>query len=207
MSRTLRPTLISTSLALMAMVTDDEWQHAAALCDTGEPEPQYPVRLTLDADGNPVSFVHTDSDIIPQSVGRNPVIDGENLTIDALMVPGVVGSYCPTEGTLNDQVVYFLTIPMIAPAEGLEGYAHEHYRLRSVYLPLPPGSLAARRYEPMRTAIATIDIATQTVEAIAYRKSVSDAPLGLEISNNNPEKIAVVAFLANNGCNFSRVVE
>lgn len=202
MRRVLRTTLMANNRQVLAQVTPAEWEQAVAQFDNAEMALRIPVRLTINGEGEAIAFERVDRKIPPNQVGKNPVIEGEKLTIDALMAPGIAGDICPGVGTLTEQSLYFMTVPFVMPVGGLQGYAHEHYRLRSVFLPCPLDS-----YKSMRQAIALVDIATQTVESLTYRKSVNDAPLGLVVNDNTPGKIEVVAFLSNGGCNFSCVIE
>lgn len=211
MLQSLTPIITLSAKKSASVATADDFAMAKAARKTKQSTLMIPVRLTLNSHGQFVRITRSDKDITPQTVGHAPVYRGQNTTIDALMTPVLKDTHNMRGGIANDDHVSFLVLPFVTPEEGLDGYVHADFRLRSTYLPCREKQ-PAQAYQSMMPGEAWIDIQTQTIVRLDVIDPMqTKAPIGTLLHNipatdSAPHMIVVTCYLANGGCCFERVL-
>lgn len=176
-----------------------------------QPVDPIPVRLTINSMGEISNITRIgDRHISPQTVGRNASFftcgKNKTYTFDALLCPVVAGGFVPGQGQAESPSAYLLQIPFSRETD-LTGCVHQEFRLRSTYLPLTANTQPRQVYQTMHHAIATVDIATQSVIALSLYAEDGEPPEnGTVVDDSVPGQISVSCYLANGGCNFDCVI-
>ncbi len=211
MLKTLKSIIVLNTEMAAQVVTADEFANAKAAHKKNKCAPMIPVRLTLNSDGEFVSMTRTDKAITPMNVGSDPVTEGDNTTVDALMTPILAGGFGLRSGDCAGNHVQFQILPFVTPENGWTGYVNEHFRLRTEYLPCRENQ-PRDAYNSMMHGEARINVQTQTVVHLdVIEPGQEKAPIGTLIqdipaTDSEPHMIVVTCYLANGGCCFERAI-